>query len=244
MRYASPRLLEACDAALAHAGKEDTEALRRCQAEGSLSLADVRLLSRVLRAGSSSAGGSWVHELLSCAAPVLPQRPARAPPHPELEARMHKLRAAQEDRQYAAMVGGLVGGEDADSRNAAEMNTYRSQMGVGLNLIVSMGTMFTVGCYGGGTEEEPYGARVNGPPTTVQNCPPDFTSYMLWQAVICGLALMILTLAVEMSLFLIGATRVDALVHQRERAAHGCGVTDRASPHFKAKVTSSRASRG
>jgi len=222
MRYASPRLLEACDAALAHAGKEDAEALRRCQAEGSLSLADVRLLSRVLRAGSSSAGGSWVHELLSCAAPVLPQRPARAPPHPELEARMHKLRAAQEDRQYAAMVGGLVGGEDADSRNAAEMNTYRSQMGVGLNLIVSMGTMFTVGCYGGGTEEEPYGAR----------------------AVICGLALMILTLAVEMSLFLIGATRVDALVHQRERAAHGCGVTDRASPHFKAKVTSSRASRG
>ena len=174
MRYASPRLLEACDAALAHAGQADAEVLRRCQAEGSLSLADVRLLSCVLRAGGST--GSWVHELLSCAAPVLPQRPAKAPPHPELEARIHKLRAAQEDRQYAAMVGGLVGGEDADSRNAAEMNTYRSQMGVGLNLIVSMGTMFTVGCYGGGTAEEPYGARVRGPPTTMTKiCLPDFT---------------------------------------------------------------------
>ena len=78
-------------------------------------------------------------------------------------------------------------------------------MGVGLNLIVSMGTMFTVGCYAGGTAEEPMGVR----------------------AVCCGLVLMVLAMGVEMSLFLIGAVRVDAQVHKRESRAKARGVMDR-----------------
>ena len=42
----------------------------------------------------------------------------------------------------------------------------------------------------------------------------------------CGLGLMILTLLVEMTLFLIGASRVDAQVHQRDESAKQ-GMTDR-----------------
>ena len=103
------------------------------------------------------------------------------------------------------MVGGVLKDEGAAERDAAEMSTYRSQVGVGINLIVSMATMFTVGAYAGGTDAEPFGVR----------------------AVICGLALMLLTMAVEVSLFLIGAVRTDNMVHKRESRAKARGVADR-----------------
>jgi Na+/melibiose symporter-like transporter len=132
-------------------------------------------------------------------------RASKAAPHPELAPRLEALRAAQEDREYARMVGTLAKDENVAARDAAEMSTYRSQLGVGVNLIVSMATMFTVGCYAGGTEEEPYGAR----------------------AIMCGLALMLLAMGVEMSLFLIGAIRVDEKVHKREASGKTKGVKDR-----------------
>ena len=46
------------------------------------------------------------------------------------------------------------------------------------------------------------------------------------QATMCGLGLMILTLLIEMTLFLIGASRVDAQVHRRDEVAKK-GMTDR-----------------
>ena len=39
------------------------------------------------------------------------------------------------------------------------------------------------------------------------------------QAVICGLALCILTMLIEVTLFVIGATRVDTKTHRRAQAA-------------------------
>ena len=44
------------------------------------------------------------------------------------------------------------------------------------------------------------------------------------RAVICGLALMLLAMGVEMALFLIGAVRVDNQVAQRESRAKARGV--------------------
>ena len=163
--------------------------------------------------GSHSCGGGgeamerplYVHELLLGASPVLPTMATKAPPHPALAPRLDRLRAAQEDREYAKMVGGVVKDEAAAERDAAVMSTYRSQLGVGINLLVSMATMFTVGAYGGGTVEEPFGVR----------------------AVICGLLLMLLAMGVEMSLFLIGAIRTDNKVHKRETRARARGVADR-----------------
>ena len=84
------------------------------------------------------------------------------------------------------MVGDIVHSDSAN-RDASEMTTYRSQLGVGVNLLVSMGTMFCVGFYAGGTEAEPYGVR----------------------ATICGLLLCILTMLIEIVLFVIGASRID-----------------------------------
>ena len=125
----------------------------------------------------------YVHELLAGAAPILPERAAKPPPHPSLAPRLEALRAAQEDREYAKLIGRSLGRDDTSvGRDEAEMATYRSQLGVGVNLIVSMATMFIVGAYAGGVEGEPFLVCVR----------PSQGSLML------------LTMAVEMSLFLIG----------------------------------------
>ena len=58
------------------------------------------------------------------------------------------------------MVGDICCNKTGSDRDAAEMSTYRSSISVGVNLIVSMATMFCVGFYAGGTEAEPHGVRV------------------------------------------------------------------------------------
>ncbi len=222
----TPVLERAVCAAQALAGPDDADALRRCANAKSLRLSEVQLVSRVLRsgqeqqqqqqqqqqqsrppreaAGAKEGGGaaadpSWVHELLLGAAPVLPAPAERAKPHPDLEPRLRRLQAAQDGREYAAMVSDVCGSAHTDQRDAVEMRTYRSQIGVGMNLIVSMGTMFCVGFYAGGTEAEPMGVR----------------------ATICGLALSILAMLVEITLFVIGAWRVDTKMHRSEELAAG-----------------------
>jgi len=137
--------------------------------------------------------------------PQLPAKPEKHAPHPELAPRMEQLRAAQASREYAAMMGDVHGHND-DGSVDIEMASYKSQMGVGLNLIVSMGTMYIVGHYAGGTDEEPNGPR----------------------AVLFGLVLCILTMFIEVTLFIIGASRMDAKAQLRAEAAakgHGSDLT-------------------
>lgn len=212
----TPLLKSALESTVEHAAEDTADAFRHSLREGSIEIADVRQLSSLLLSrhaqamddGKAIAAASplYVHELLAGAAPILPERAAKPPPHPSLAPRLEALRAAQEDREYAKLIGGSLGRDDTSvGRDEAEMATYRSQLGVGVNLIVSMATMFIVGAYAGGVEGEPFlGVR----------------------ATVCGLALMLLTMAVEMSLFLIGAIRVDQQVHNRELRAKK-GVRDR-----------------
>ena len=216
------RLREALASAAQHAQTADDSAtLTQCAKEASISLPEVQLISRLLRAAREEGGGGdddgrgiWVHELLLGASPVLPARAQRAPAPPELKRRLEALRAAEADREYAALVGSTSGRTDDSARDAAEMSTYRSQMGVGLNLIVSMATMFTVGCYAGGTEAQPMGVR----------------------AVVSGLVLMLLAMAVEMGLFVIGASRIDEQVHKRDERARRRGLADRTRLHVLPKA--------
>ena len=148
--------------------------------------------------------------------PQLPAKPEKRAPHPELAPRLERLRAAQEAREYAAMMGD-VHGHNNDGSVDIEMSSYKSQMGIGLNLVVSMATMFTVGFYAGGTEAEPRGTR----------------------ALACGLVLAIATMGVEMALFVIGASRVDAKVHKREAAAATHDLT-RVRDHYGPEVSARR----
>ena len=200
---------------------DDVLAFQSALREGSINLQDAKSLSAHLRAEAKAAAAKesdpeaatailnqpllFVHELLQGAAPVLPERAAKPPPHPSLAPRLEKLRAAQEDKEYAKLIGRNLRDETSAGRDTAEMATYRSQLGVGVNLLVSMATMFIVGAYAGGVEGEPF---------------------LCVRATICGLILMLLTMAVEMSLFLIGAIRVDDQVHKREQRAKK-GLRDR-----------------
>ena len=118
--------------------------------------------------------------------PQLPDKPEKRAPHTELAPRLERLRAAQEAREYAAMMGD-VHGHNNDGSVDLEMSSYKSQMGIGLNLVVSMGTMYTVGHYAGGTAEEPNGPR----------------------AVLFGLVLCIGTMLIEVTLYIISASRME-----------------------------------
>jgi len=130
LRYTSPRLTQAVASALPHAlQEEDTAALNQCQEVSSVSLKDVQMISRLLRS-SKGDPDHWVHQLLHEAKPLLPTGRAKAAPHPDLEPRLKRLRAAQEDREYAQMIGTSMKDEDSASRDAAEMSTFRSQLGV------------------------------------------------------------------------------------------------------------------
>ena len=137
----TPRLRSALQSALAQvdgAALGTREALERyLRADATtIPLADVQQLSQLLRAMAVDAGSAdtkgaapiWVHELLQGAAPVLPDTRKRAEPHPDLAPRLQRLREAQDSRDYAAMVGDITGGDDANARDAAEMVTYRSQV--------------------------------------------------------------------------------------------------------------------
>ena len=194
----TPTLRDAVARALALADGDTASALQRyARADATeITLDDVQTLSDALRQQKAEPP-VWVHELLQGAAPVLPVFAQQRAPHPDLEPRLRTLRAEAENREYAAMVGNVVSSKHT-GREEAEMTTYKSQMGVGLNLIVSMATMFTVGYYMGGTKEEPHGSR----------------------ALFCGLACMLVTMAVEMALFLIGASRTDAKMEKRAKTRH------------------------
>ena len=144
----------------------------------------------------STLANAKLRHLLHGARPVRPSfGPSKREPHPSLAPRLEQLKNEQVSREYAAMVGDVVSADAA--RDFAEMRTFRSQMAVGANLVISMGTMFCVGYWGGGTDDEPHGPR----------------------AVLCGAALMILTMLIEVTLFLIGASRTEQKIARREEKA-------------------------
>ena len=197
----TPRLRSAIERAMLRGGDSSVLApSARGDARG-ISLEHVRLLSRLLREEEPRPPHVWVHELLEGAVPQLPAKPEKRAPHPELAPRMERLRAAQASREYAAMMGD-VHGHNNDGLVDIEMASYKSQMGIGLNLVVSMGTMYIVGHYAGGTAEEPNGPR----------------------AVLFGLVLCIGTMLIEATLYIIGASRMEAKAQLRaEAAAKGHG---------------------
>ena len=110
----SPRLRTALERAqeLVDSASEDSAALAAAAREGSIALAEVSTISRLLKEHQAP-GPVWVHELLLGASPVLQAVAQRAPAHPDLAPRLARLRAAEEDREYARMVGSA--GQDEDT---------------------------------------------------------------------------------------------------------------------------------
>lgn len=149
----TPALRAAAGRYCASCSDADAEVLQKYSRDGTseISLEHVQLLSRSLRRLPGPADGPvWVRlapapphaiavstffrptpqvcELLQGAAPVISVfTKAERAPHPELAGRLEVLKAAEENREYASMVGDVCC-EEGDGRDAAEMNTYRSQV--------------------------------------------------------------------------------------------------------------------
>ena len=165
------------------------------ETEASVTLEQVQRISHTLK--QKNVKKARLQHLLQGAQPILPyENTQKRLPHPDLADRLAVLKNEQESREYAAMVGDVLGSSNS-ALDFAEMRTFRSQMAIGANLVVSMGTMFCVGYYAGGTELDPHGPR----------------------AISCGVILMIATMLIEVILFLIGTSRTEEKIAKRERDA-------------------------
>jgi len=132
--------------------KDDVpKALRNSNSQSELDVADVRW---IFEKRSEIGEGKRFHELLSECEVVLPS-PVLPPRNPELEARVQRLRAEQEDREYRAMVAGIdkattIGGggpgsvEEPISKQLKELNNHLIMV---FQVVVSVLTAFAFGYF-------------------------------------------------------------------------------------------------
>jgi len=127
------------------------KALRNSNSHSELDVADVRW---IFEKRSENGEGKRFHELLSECEVVLPS-PVLPPRNPELEARVQRLRAEQEDREYRAMVAGIdkattIGGggpgsvEEPISKQLKELNNHLIMV---FQVVVSVLTAFAFGYF-------------------------------------------------------------------------------------------------
>lgn len=125
--------------------------LRSSNSQSELDVADVRW---VYDNRSEKGEGRRFHELLSECEVVLPS-PVLPPRNPKLEARVQRLKAEQEDREYRAMVVGIdrattIGGggpgsvEEPISKQLKELNNHLILV---FQVVVSVLTAFAFGYF-------------------------------------------------------------------------------------------------
>ena len=107
-------------------------------------LAAVREARRAEGEGGGE-GGPWLQEVLRGASGSYPPPPAKPPRNPELVKRLERIKADLERKKYEEMVRD-VDPQAASSRSEYEyMSAYRDQLGLGLNTVVVMATLFAFG---------------------------------------------------------------------------------------------------
>lgn len=106
-------------------------------------LAAVREARRAEGEGGGE-GGPWLQGVLR-GATSYPPPPAKPPRNPELVKRLERIKADLERKKYEEMVRD-VDPQAASSRSEYEyMSAYRDQLGLGLNTVVVMATLFAFG---------------------------------------------------------------------------------------------------
>lgn len=107
-------------------------------------LAAVREARRAEGEGGGE-GGPWLQGVLRGASGSYPPPPAKPPRNPELVKRLERIKADLERKKYEEMVRD-VDPQAASSRSEYEyMSAYRDQLGLGLNTVVVMATLFAFG---------------------------------------------------------------------------------------------------
>lgn len=160
-------------------------------------LAELRAVAAGTRAHLAPAEARWLHELI--VGSTLVSAPTKAAPRardPELARRLERLENARQNQEYARMVRDITSKDVHKEREANEIASYKASMGVGVNMLVSVATMFTAGWF---VTKNALGAG----PTDVL-------------PIIGGLLSAAATLLLETWLFVIRTSRVDSAASKRD----------------------------
>jgi hypothetical protein len=173
--------------------------LDRFRDASQVTLPDVVALADAVRkhAPAAPSGTRWVHELMdgSTLLGTPGDRVARER-DPKLVRRLQQLEVARENEEYARMVRDITSKDVAKEKQSTEIASFKASMGVGVNLLVSVATMFTAGWF---VTKNATGAG----PTDVM-------------PIIAGLASAAATLMLETWLFVIRTSRVDKEASKRQ----------------------------
>lgn len=199
----TPAVLEAVaalDATGAAAEHEDVrKLLNRVRDVAQLTLTDVRALSAQLRAHAPATTMCWVHELVNGSRLLSgPGDRVVRERDPVLVKRLEKLEIARQNEEYARMVRDITRQDAAKEKVSTEIASFKASMGVGMNMIISVATMFTAGWF---VTKNSIGA---GPGDVLP--------------IIGGLAAAAATLLLETWLFVIRTSRVDKQASKRDIA--------------------------
>jgi len=173
------------------------ELLARLRGATQVTLADVRALASQLRLHAPAEPARWVHELVQ-GSQLLggPAERAVRERDPALVKRLEKLDAARQNEEYARMVRDITNHGAAKEKLSTEIASFKASMGVGVNLLVSVATMFTAGWF-----------------VTKNSIGAGATDVL---PIIGGLAAAAATLLLETWLFVIRTSRVDKEASKRD----------------------------
>lgn len=94
-------------------------------------------------------GGPWCYDLCKNSGLVLPQPPPPRQYAPEFKARLAKLQAEVENKQYQNMVADVTIAERRAAEKEGLLPTTRLQLSFGLHVLAMMGTFYAMGYYAG-----------------------------------------------------------------------------------------------
>ena len=187
----------------------DAGELRRKKGETLCSLAALRALRKALQTKHHDASSPVLMALRDDHGMVIKATPSERTPRSALMAKRREwLRARQADRKYFEMVKDVSGSDprlarlhgQGGSRSSSVGQTLR-EMSHGINLAVGCGTAFTVAYFLAHNSYALFGRRYNH-----------------GQALMWGLGAAIAMMIVEISLYIVRATRYDAGKDRQRRA--------------------------
>ena len=119
--------------------------------EQTIEMSVIKKLSQILQKEKEKAMEEkisvYVHQLLRGATPKVNIKPEKKK-NPEFEKKMEEIRRQYEAKLYRKMVSGVVNSTEVDKmRDKRELKDFKSQMNIGLNMIVTRIALFAAGYF-------------------------------------------------------------------------------------------------
>ena len=182
-------LREHLENAVKSAPRERAEMYQQCLQSGEVSLDTALALKRDLPEGPSV-----VALLRGCRVVVRPPQAKRFVQSPGTRAKFDTWRRELQDKQYRHMVANVTKPLERDAhRDSREIKSFRDQMGIAANVVVTRIALLVAGWW--------VGHRALGP---------------VWGPVV-GITCMVIGMAAEMGIFMIRNNQLDRVLEEREK---------------------------